>query len=147
MGIEVRHLQVWTAPEGLEDRPDPSVLPLPAEALYSYPNPNGGGKQCGNCVLYASVERTCFIHDPQLKISDNQVCGYHVSGEPAAQHGNRPPMDPVAPELSGLVTTEKGAYCGICEHYDSGTCFALQEDGAYASVEDMACCTRWAPRK
>jgi len=145
MGIGARHLQVWTGQESLG--PDPCFLPTPAEALYAFPNPNGEGKRCGNCVLYARGDQQCYVHARDMKISETQVCGYHVAGQPSERFEQQPQnLDPVTPEYSGLTSTESGAYCGICEHFDSGSCFALQENGQFAEVEDMACCTRWRPR-
>lgn len=146
MGIDRRHLQVWVDPNMLDPDIDPASLPTLPELLYAFPNPDGEGKKCGNCVSYARGDQRCFIHEPSLKIADNQVCGYHVNGEPVERFDRTPKMDPVTPEFSGLVTTLDGAYCGVCCHFSMGECNAAQEEGGFARVEDLACCARWKAR-
>src|SRR5260221_527390 len=77
-------------------------LPEPWGVLYAPPSPDGNRKSCSNCVMYATADRECYIHDSTLDIDPQAICGYWVYGLPMERFPYRLPMVPVDPGLSGL---------------------------------------------
>lgn len=128
----------------------PETLPRQVDCCYTPPNPDGSKKACANCVMYATGDRSCYIHDPNLPIDEMDVCNYHVFGQPMVSFEKRLPMLPLQPEQSGLISTEDGTSCSSCVHYDTvhSRCFALANEfhNDYAEVEPLGCCTLWEQR-
>lgn len=146
--------------------------PLPGEVLYVPPAPNGAGRMCSNCALYLSTHRgdgdaRCMVHEPSLPIAPQQVCGYHVFGQPR-HHTGLDVEEFVTPELSGLITAPRGGTrCGNCYFYEgvkrdleTAACLAvagkesdlygsganeIEPPGAWtpAEVNKNGCCSRW----
>lgn len=145
MAINKKNLQVWAG--NTSEEPSLDGLPTASEALYAGPNPDGTRKRCGNCVQYATRERSCYLHDPKLVIEANEVCGYFVFGSPMEEFQSRVQMEPLDPEMSGLVETKEGASCDLCAHYDDGACRAVRGSGEHHDdlqrVDPKGCCTRW----
>jgi hypothetical protein len=127
--------------------------PVPHEVLYTRPNRDGSRKKCGNCVLYDSPNRLCHVHDTDLSIQADAVCGYHVYGRPTdgGQDVHREYMDPVDPAFSGLERVV-GASCNLCAYFSptsssAGLCTLVSdpnEPEANFSVEALGCCAAWA---
>lgn len=141
--MQKKHLQIWA---GDESQIDPGDLPTPDEVLYQKPNSDSSRKACGNCIMFGTQDRSCTIHDAELDIAPEQICGYYVFGHPMEERMVHAGMDPVEPELSGLMDTEAGSSCDICMHYGHDEiCHAVQQDGEYAKVDALGCCTRWYP--
>lgn len=144
--MEGRSLKVWL---GHSDEEGPVQLPTAAEVLYSEPNPNSSRKQCKNCFLFMPGMKQCVIHDSDVPIAEDMICGYHVYGQPSVVELSRENMEPVKPEFSGLERVKRGASCDTCDHYSargqqSGVCRAVRDDaGEKAQVEALGCCTRW----
>lgn len=128
--------------------------PFPHEVVYAQPNLDGTRKQCANCMMYEAPAQLCAIHDTDVIISPDMVCGYHVYGRPVdgADEEHRQYMDPVLPELSGLELITGGTSCDTCEHYVptgtmSGQCEAVadpDEPSANYVVAPLGCCARWS---
>jgi hypothetical protein len=143
-----RKLAVWA---GARER---AVFFL-ANALYTPPNPDGTRKQCQNCVMWVASDQQCFIHDADVVVPPDAVCGYHVYGTP--QPGGLPGelvrenLQPVTPELSGLIQVPGGTSCDTCHYYTpagrlSGLCQALHDPETPeepAAVAALGCCARW----
>jgi hypothetical protein len=117
-----------TADEGT---PAQVLLPEPWGVVYTPPNPDASRKSCGNCMMWV----------------DDDVCGYHIYGEPMAEWMGHPGMQPVQQEYSGLETVEGGTSCDSCRYYDGdeveGTCRAVIIPGSLAPVQALGCCARW----
>ncbi len=144
--MEKRHLQLWVNGEGAEPQTDPVDLPTPDEVLYQAPNSDGSRKVCGNCIMYGTQDRSCTIHAAEVDIDPMQICGYYVFGPPMEERMVHAGMDPVTPDLSGLMDTEVGSSCDICVHYrQEEICSAVQQEGRFAKVDPLGCCTRWYP--
>lgn len=128
-------------------------LPPLSGVVYTDPNQDGTRKLCGNCAMYATEARQCYIHDVALagSIGPTFVCGYHTyAPEPLRRFTLIIPLTPVRPDLSGLVDTEAGASCDLCLYYAGdrveGVCVAVAElDGTPARVAALGCCARWTP--
>jgi len=117
-------------------------LPEPWGVLYSPPNKNGERKSCGNCFAW-SQDKRCLIHDRDLEVTTDQICGYHVFGKPLWKWVNRG-VQPLDPALTGLVRVPGGTSCDICMWFENGMCLAVRgPDGNPAKVQDKGCCARW----
>ena len=140
--------------------------PLPVEApvlfrkgdvLYADPNPDRTRKNCGNCIMFLAPE-ACFIHDADVVVTPEMVCGYHVYGEPMPAGIERTNMMPVKPETSGLVPVVRdGSSCDTCEFFmpinqRQGLCRALceygdtTEESLHPTVDALGCCARWSAK-
>jgi hypothetical protein len=117
-------------------------LPEPWGVLYCPPNKDGSTKMCQNCFMW-SKDQHCLIHDKQHKILPNQVCGYHVPGEPLDAYVDRN-VQPVDPGLSGLIMTKDGASCDTCLWFEYAKCMAVIDKNCQpAKVHPKGCCARW----
>ncbi|KKN72067.1 hypothetical protein LCGC14_0414620 [marine sediment metagenome] len=144
--MQKRHLQIWVDEEEGPPQVDPADLPTPDEVLYQAPNSDTTRKACGNCIMFGTKDRSCTIHASEVDIDPLQICGYYVFGPPMETRIDHPGMDSVTPDLSGLMETSIGSSCDICVHYSfDETCHAVQQDGRYAKVDPLGCCTRWYP--
>lgn len=170
-----RHLAVWA---GQSAESEPPRLTL-GQVLYAPPNPDCSRKRCGNCLLWLGGmgpqgaeggegarggREQCFIHDADVVVLQDMVCGYHVYGVSlgASVGAFRENIAPVTPEFSGLEQTRDGSCCEGCQNYTptlghpSGLCSATYEaqlDGSaseeHAVVQALGCCAAWvsvAPR-
>lgn len=125
--------------------------PPPWGVLLARPNPDGSRKQCSNCPMWASKGKQCSIHAPEVTVTADHVCGYHVYGPPMDQHPSHPGMQPVDPTFSGLEQVPGGTSCDICRWYESsdgerGWCHVVAEEGTDrppTPVEALMCCARW----
>lgn len=150
MAIEPRKLMAM-----IGERQGRPSAPLPAAwgVLYAAPNPDGSRKQCANCPMWASSGEQCSIHDPEVEVTADHVCGYHVFGPPMDQHPVHHGMQFVDPGNSGLERIEGGTSCDTCRWYeesvpDSGWCYAVADQESMApptSVGRLGCCARWEP--
>jgi hypothetical protein len=131
-----------------------SAIPLPRahQVLYVGPLPDGARKNCANCCLYVKDE-TCSIHDPEIHVKPDAVCGYHVGGEPANKRRSNK-VEYVDPDFSGLGVVQGGTSCDICKFYksegkDSGRCQAVigEEGEQLLKVSARGCCARWEAKK
>jgi hypothetical protein len=127
---------------------EPTKAPAPWGVLYAGPNPDGSRKKCDNCFMFLHDKKRCVIHDKDLYVSDEHVCGYHVYGKPLANWMQQfyDHISPVDPNTSGLVRTVDGSSCDICARYKSGWCFAVAErddSDPPVRVEPLGCCARW----
>jgi hypothetical protein len=130
-----------------------SRRPVPHEVLYTRPNRDGTRKKCANCVQYDSPNRLCRIHDTDLLLQPDSVCGYHVYGRPSdgGKDEHREYMDPVDPSYSGLERVPAGVSCNSCAYFSvssssSGLCTLVSdpnEPEANFSVEALGCCSAW----
>lgn len=149
--MEGRKLKVWIGHDA-EDAPVPK--PRLHEVLYSHPNPDGSHKHCSNCVLWLSGQQQCFIHDSDVPVVADAICGYHVFGTPGANGLNRENIDPVEPEHSGLMRLRQGESCDTCTYYSArgaqqGVCRAVagfDSGQTSANVAALGSCTRWADK-
>lgn len=147
--MEARHLKVWMGGDSEDNVPKPTQ----AEVLYSPANPDNSRKACRNCVMWMKDMTQCVIHDSDVPVPDDAVCGYHVYGEPNVGL-SRMNGEPVSPELSGLERVPSGASCDICQFYSPrgairGVCSAVRgfEPGEDTSeVQALGCCARWVSR-
>jgi hypothetical protein len=132
------------------DAPDEAVRFHPADVLYVYPNPDGTRKNCRNCALWVEGQDQCFVHAPDVLVSGDMVCGYHVFGSPMTAPPARENIDYVDPDLSGLMLVPNGTSCDTCSFYErhgmtEGICGALKESDSEENpvVEALGCCTKW----
>lgn len=126
-------------------------MPSPAEVVYTGPNKDGSRKKCGNCALWAEMDKRCLLHARDLEIVAEQVCTYHVYGSTqlfaTAINGNE--MDVLDPKLSGLELTKDGTSCDNCKAYNAtgraeGKCaMVVDPKGKPAIVQSRGCCSRW----
>ena len=116
--------------------------------LYQKPNPDGSRKSCNNCVTWVRTNR-CLVHDPDLEVKKNMICGYYIYGTPQERWPESWEHEPVDKELSGLDTVDGGTSCDVCKWYDGdddeGLCQAVNELGTTspAPVQARGCCARW----
>ena len=134
---------------GRHDEPA-SMLPRPAQVLYSQPNPDGSRKSCANCALWGGGNGGhCAIHAPSFLARAMGGCGYHVPGKPMAMRVQLPGLVPCDPKLSGYLEVEGGTSCDVCRFYQAGTgatghCRAVVNQSGHAStVWALGCCARW----
>lgn len=133
-------------------------LPKTWGVLYAHPNPNGSRKTCNNCMMFISAEKQCEIHNVNIVVTKDHVCGYHVYGKTHPKRMHQPDgvhLDAVDPKHSGLDIVKGGTSCDNCEYYKNpkngkGTCIVVQEGmgaegstGKLAIVEGKGCCARW----
>lgn len=135
-----------------------TALPIyPNEVGYCPPNSDGSRKSCQNCYAYATQQRRCYLHNPQLDIAPDAVCGYHVFTEQTLQtfkEEHALPMDYLTPDLSGLERVPGGTSCDLCVAYqpvdlDHGVCNLVSSPGGSglpAEVQPLGCCMAWRPR-
>ena len=117
-------------------------LPDPSGVLYFPPNLDGSRKKCSNCFMW-SKDKKCLIHNKQLEISPDSVCGYHVPGIPLEKYVDRG-IQIIDPKLSGLITVPSGSSCDLCIWFENNTCLAVKGfDGKPAKVQPLGCCARW----
>jgi hypothetical protein len=130
----------------------PAPLPSPSDALYCVPNADGTRKLCGNCGLWAEMDSRCLLFGIEKEVTREQVCGYHVYGEPVLYGTTLGGQKMVEPELAGLITApDGGTSCDRCVFYDprtndAGVCRGVSQDGEPANVQALGCCARWLPR-
>lgn len=124
-------------------------MPPPWGVLLADPNPDGSRKSCGNCMMWAHSNQ-CNIYDPGLEITADQICGYHVFGEPMEEVMEHPGIQYQSPEYGGLESVPGGTSCDICKYYeaeeDRGLCHAVAdpESGSPPTpVLALQCCARW----
>jgi len=124
----------------------------PADTLYAHANPDGSRKRCQACALWLVGLDQCWIHNPDVFVSGDMVCGYHVFGRPLTVAPVRENLDFVDPEFSGLTLVPGGSSCDTCAFYTpqgmtEGTCTALREGPAeeHPIVAALGCCTKWTP--
>ena len=91
------------------DGPEPAPLPRAWGVLYAEPNPDGSRKLCQNCFMWSADDR-CSIHDKDLKVTAEMICGYHVYGAPMEERVFHPGLEPVEPRqtVECRVTEAKG---------------------------------------
>lgn len=133
-------------------------LPKTWGVLYAHPNPDGSRKKCDNCMMFISGEKQCEIHDINIVVTKEDVCGYHVYGKTHPKRMHKPDnvhLQAVDPKHSGLAKVPGGTSCGTCEYFKNskngkGTCIVVQEGvgedestGKLATVEALGCCARW----
>lgn len=92
-------------------------LPKPDGALYRHPNPDDTRKACRNCVLWVETRDRCIIHAKDQEVDADQLCGFHVFGEPLKEWADLKGIQPVTPDLSGLRWVGPGAACASCKFY------------------------------
>lgn len=138
----------------LADFPPP---PSPDQVLYVKPTGTGEGRLCRNCVLWDASGQRCVIHKKSLRVNAEMVCGYHVYGKPLARWIDFSGIEPVDPNLSGLVqVSEPGTACGNCAAFESagdrttaGLCLGVgtevKNGWKPAQVDAYGCCSRWTP--
>ncbi len=154
--MEGRRLTVWMGRGDALDAPVPK--PTPGQVLYAHPNPDGTRKSCGNCVMWMADMEQCHIHDSDVSVLVDAICGYHVFGTPMTGVSNlsRENMDPVEPELSGLERVPGGISCDRCKYYvqagqQQGKCRAVRVTNApeapSALVASLGCCTLWTEKE
>jgi hypothetical protein len=149
------HLEIFSEQNG-EDTTNPGPIDLPprlhrSDALYAPPNADGSRKMCANCFMYAAPKSECEIHAPDVVITHDMVCGYHVKGNPQNAAPTRLGIQTLDPELTGLVQVPGGTGCNTCHFYyahgsDSGVCQALYEDEpphGHVVVQALGCCAAW----
>lgn len=111
-----------------------AALPVPYEAMYKLPNPDGTRQRCGRCVAWVSGENKCLIHPKDLTVREHFWCGYFIFGQPNEKWvdhpGGRAPVDPA---YSGLRLAGGGLACDTCVYYeakqaDSGDCYAVAKE-------------------
>ena len=131
-------------------------LPEPWGVLLAHPNPDGSRKSCVNCMMWARTDQ-CAVHDPDLIITADHVCGYHVFGEPMEVMSDHPGIQHVDPDYSGLDLVPGGTSCDLCIYYEAiGENYeAADEDGGWchqvsapdmgppAPVGPLMCCAAW----
>jgi hypothetical protein len=117
-------------------------LPGPAGVLYAPPNKDDSRKSCGNCFMWSGDKR-CLIHDRDLEVSADSVCGYHVFGKPLKKWVDRG-IQALDPALTGLEKVPGGTSCDLCMWFEKGLCLAVRgPDGNPAKVQAKGCCARW----
>lgn len=118
-------------------------------ALYEPPVPDEAGHSCANCIMFVPSTGQCSIHKPDVEVTGDHTCGYHVTGDPMPAPVEHPGLMPVEPENSGLEEVPGGTTCANCHWFtaageDMGVCRALvDEEEQQAEVEAKACCSRW----
>ena len=124
-------------------------LPEPWGVLLAHPNPDGSRKSCGNCMMWARADQ-CAIHDPDLVITADQTCGYHVFGQPMEMLPDHPGTQYVDPDYSGLELVPGGTSCDLCIYYEpvdeeSGWCHQISapDAGPPWPVGPLMCCAAW----
>lgn len=130
---------------------DKAPLPFPPGVLYRHPNPDGSRKNCGNCIMWVANEDRCVIHPRDLRIGEDEMCGYHVFGQPMPKWMDHPGIMPVTPDISGLRMAGPGVACASCVFYkkqsdQGGLCMGVAnpETGqAPVPVESRGWCTRY----
>lgn len=147
-----RHLKVLVTDLKSALYPGPSTadVPLPEahQVLYVGPLPDRSRKNCKNCCLYV-VDRTCSIHNPNITVAPDAVCGYWVGGVPAAERRTNK-VDYVDPDYSGLGIIKGGTSCDNCKWFkrikaEQGTCEATRDESGddLMTVHPRGCCARW----
>jgi hypothetical protein len=141
------------------------VEPPPHEArsqpwgvVYVHPNPDGSRKACRNCIMWVAGQDRRVVHEKNLPITAEHVCGYHVYGKPMRRWTDHPGIDPLDPNLSGLDMVPGGTSCDICREYlPAPRVFPAAEEGVVmgrcqvvidqnrmpAPVDPLGCCARW----
>jgi len=124
-------------------------LPMPDGALYRHPNPDGSRKACRNCIFFIVEKDRCALHSPDLKVTDDLWCGYHIFGPPTGRPHEG--MQTVTPDISGLRPVGAGAACGGCRFYEDqgggkGLCWGVSKPDDRrppAPVETLGVCARY----
>lgn len=167
--MDPKRLRIWTGAV-LDEGPPKLNL---SQTLYAPPNPDHSRKQCLNCIFWlggrgpmgteggdgaTGGREECFIHDADVIVLPDMVCGYHVFGVSlgGSVGAFRENMQPVTPELSGLEQVKGGSSCDSCRHFagtpetPSGLCQALYEteldelgEPMHAVVQSQGCCCAW----
>jgi hypothetical protein len=145
--VAVRPSQLAVFVEGRTGTPSPQVAyPLPSGVLYAPPNADGSRKGCGNCAFWAENDSLCAIHG-DLPITYDQVCGYHVFGEPQVFATAMIRPQGLDPSLTGLELIPGGTSCDLCRFFDGqSACRAVADpETGYPPmrVEPLGCCARW----
>ncbi len=137
-------------------------LPEPWGVLLAHPNPDGSRKSCVNCMMWARTDQ-CAIHDPDLIIEADHICGYHVFGTPMEVMPTRPSIHDqpniqyVDPDYSGLDSVPGGTSCDLCMYYEpigenyeadgveGGLCHQISalDENPPAPVGPLMCCAAW----
>jgi hypothetical protein len=131
----------------------PIQLPRPSDVLYAHPNKDGTRKQCANCALWAEMDNRCLLMGAEIEVQSDQVCGYHVNGDPVLYVTTLGGFKLVEPDLAGLMLApEGGTSCDRCRYYDprtddAGLCRGVFSEGKPAPVEALGCCARWVQRE
>lgn len=126
-------------------------LPMPSGALYRHPNPDGTRKACGNCVFWDSADERCVIHPLNVEVKASFWCGYHIFGKPLESWVHFENIQPVTPDLSGLIDAGPGVNCGSCKFYrdqgnGKGLCWGVSRPDDRKPpqpVEIMGICARF----
>lgn len=120
-------------------------LPQAWGILYAAPNPDDSRKQCLNCMMWASEQNRCQIHEEGEEVTADHICGYHVYGTPMPERMEHEGMTAVPPELSGLDLVEGGTSCDICAYVLEGELcsVAVGTDGKLLAINSKGCCARW----
>lgn len=111
-----------------------AALPVPFEAVYKLPNPDGTRQRCGRCMMWVRGENKCMIHPRDLTVREHYWCGYYVFGKPVEKWMDHPGgMQPVDPAFSGLRLAGGGLACDSCSYYEavalaSGNCYAIARE-------------------
>jgi hypothetical protein len=156
MGAKLKILEELTG--FLSEEEEKGPLPELWGVLYVEPAPGGERRQCANCVLwspgtwvgdgYSEEAGHCAIHEKTLKVTSDQICGYHVFGNPQEKRLDFEGMTPVNPRYSGLGSHVGGVSCDTCKMYrpmeeEEGVCIATRYRGKPAPVHPRGCCARW----
>lgn len=127
----------------------PAQAPLPNEVVYTHPNPDSSKKNCSNCMFFTETEQ-CIIHRPEIHVSAEMICSYHIYGKPLRKHIDRG-QDFMDPDISGLAIVPGGTACLDCRFYTQraagGLCSAMADavtGEVPALVEALGCCARWS---
>lgn len=126
-------------------------LPKAWGVTYAAPNPDGSRKICSNCMMWVSTTTQCVVHEKSLPVSNEQICGYHIFGQPMKKWTDHPGMMPLDPKYSGLAFVRGGTSCDVCKWFGAkpgeplGTCYAVLDNDSskYATVHAKGCCARW----
>lgn len=130
---------------------DQAPLPMPDGALYRHPDPDGSRKSCGNCIMWVSGEARCVIHERNQVVESQQMCGYHIFGQPMTKWEDHPGIQPVTPDISGLRWAGPGVACASCKFYRrhddvSGLCVGVSDPKTRepgVPVESKGWCARY----
>lgn len=142
--VDPRKLAMYLGQGAPSPEPDPHTLPTKIEAGYVPPNPDGTSKNCKNCWKWIQGKTACLELGDAV-VEQDMVCTLHSYGQP--RHEDVPPTSGhLQPSDVGLEEVPLGTSCITCASFDSGFCRAVQDEGAYAVVEPLACCNRWGPR-
>lgn len=139
--------------EPTQELPKKAPLPEPWGVTYVEPAPGGERRRCGNCVLWASGDNLCSIHEKMESVKEDNICGYHLYGAPAKKVIEFPGLAFVKAKFSGLGdSVPNGTACDNCKFFtevgdEEGTCNAVYKKKKPFHVHPRGCCSRWMERE